>query len=50
MKKDCCKKEENLVTIPVSQDYIFKQCNVCGCKHHELTVDPGVFDLKGKSA
>ena len=47
--KDCCKDEATLALLTSSTrpDLIVKLCLVCGCKHYELTVEPGVLGLRG---
>ena len=47
-KKDCCKDEKNLVLQPSDKPELeIRKCSVCGCRHFELTVDPGVIGLEG---
>jgi hypothetical protein len=46
--KDCCKQEVNLVLTRISLDEVVNKCQVCGCRHFELTVDPGVIGIRGK--
>lgn len=45
--KKCCKQPENLVEEPSGKpDLILRRCSVCGCRHFELTMDPGKFELR----
>ena len=40
-RKDCCKQETNLGKVEqVRPDLVFRRCQVCNCRHLELTVDP----------
>ena len=47
--KDCCQKPENLVAQQDRPDLLVRVCKVCGCRHFELTVDPGKLGLRGTS-
>lgn len=45
-KKECCQKTENLELQPSERkDLVVYKCKVCGCRHFELSVDPGVFKV-----
>lgn len=47
-RKECCQKEENLELQPKDKaDLIIWKCKICGCRHFELTIDPGRIGLKG---
>lgn len=48
-RKDCCKQLENLVPHQERPDLMINICKVCGCRHFELTVDPGKLGLSGKT-
>jgi len=37
---ECCQQKENLKVIEKTVDKEVKQCQVCGCRHFELSVDP----------
>jgi hypothetical protein len=46
--KRCCRETANLG--PVEQDgpgLTYRRCQLCGCRHFELTADPGRFGLRG---
>jgi hypothetical protein len=48
--KPCCEDLENRFT-PAREnagrkDLTITMCSVCGCKHYELEVDAGVYNLK----
>jgi hypothetical protein len=45
--KPCCQVAENLEAQTVKPDLVVKVCRACGCRHFELTVDPGQLGLKG---
>jgi hypothetical protein len=47
-RKECCRKEENLVAHQERPDLIIRRCKVCGCRHFELSVDVGRLGLKGQ--
>jgi len=49
--KDCCKQDDNLEvqTSDGRTELVVRKCRVCGCKHFELTLNPGVIGLLGKS-
>jgi hypothetical protein len=50
-RKECCKQESNLgPVVQERKDLIYRRCAVCGCRHFELTLDPGVLFSKGKIA
>ena len=46
-RKDCCKDPENLELTQVNTDLLVNVCKVCGCRHFELTVDPGKLGMVG---
>lgn len=46
-RKDCCRVPENLEPHQERPDLTITKCHVCGCRHFELTVDPGVYFAKG---
>jgi len=48
-RKECCKQPENLVPKQERPDLFINVCKVCGCRHFELTVDPGKLGLRGQS-
>ena len=48
-RKECCKQPENLKPYQVRPDLAVNKCQVCGCRHFELTVDPGKLGLRGAS-
>lgn len=44
--KDCCADPENLTTMcGETSDVTVKTCKACGCRHIELTLDPGKLGL-----
>ena len=46
--KECCKQQENLRPEPSGKpDLELKRCAVCGCRHFELTANPGSLGLRG---
>ncbi len=46
-RKECCKKPENLREPErLRDDLVFRRCKVCGCRHFELTLEPGHFDAR----
>jgi hypothetical protein len=48
--KDCCKNPENLEVHPSDKPELeICKCRVCGLRHFELTLDPGIIGLKGVS-
>jgi hypothetical protein len=48
--KDCCKQEENLEIQPSDKpELIIRKCRICGCRHFELGLDPGIIGLKGQN-
>ena len=48
-RKDCCKKVENLEVQPSEKlELTIRKCVVCGCRHFELSLEPGVYGLEGK--
>jgi hypothetical protein len=47
-KKECCQNPENLEVQPSEKpELIIRKCSVCGCRHFELSMDPGIIGLKG---
>lgn len=48
-RKECCKQPENLKRHEERPDLVVNKCQVCGCRHFELTVDPGKLGLRGTS-
>lgn len=48
-RRECCKKEENLKISPSDKpELVIRKCVVCGCRHFELSLDPGVYGIEGK--
>ena len=46
---ECCRDEKNLSeTVQERKDLVYRRCGVCGCRHFELTVDPGELGVQGK--
>jgi hypothetical protein len=49
-RKECCRNPENLeVQQGDKSDLTIQKCKVCGCRHFELSVDPGYIGLFGKT-
>lgn len=49
-RKDCCKQVDNLETQPSEKPELeIRKCKVCGCRHFELSLEPGVFGIEGKN-
>ncbi len=47
-RKECCNQVENLeLQQGDKSDLKILRCKVCGCRHFELTVDPGKLGLRG---
>ena len=47
-RKDCCKVEKNLgPVVQHSEDLTYRRCQVCGCRHFELSVDPLHLNFTG---
>jgi hypothetical protein len=47
-RKDCCKQPENLEVQPNDKpELVIRKCIVCGCRHFELSMEPGIVGLKG---
>lgn len=47
-RKECCKVVENLEKQDTGKPELeMWKCKVCGCRHFELSADPGVYALKG---
>lgn len=48
--KECCKDLSNRSAVttpnPETPDLSQTTCTVCGCRHFELTVDPGTFEVE----
>jgi hypothetical protein len=45
---ECCAISENLREEPSGKpDLVLRRCQVCQCRHFELTVDPGVIGVTG---
>lgn len=45
--KKCCRTDENLVLFQLRTDFAVRICGVCGCRHFELSVDPGKIGFEG---
>jgi len=45
-REECCKQEENLEPKQLGPDRVVKICKVCGRRHFEFSVDPGVIFAK----
>lgn len=45
-RKPCCKNPLNLAPFQVRKDLVIRRCNLCGCRHFELTIEPGQLGLK----
>jgi hypothetical protein len=49
----CCRTLGNVPIVPdhpdARHDLIVRVCRVCGCRHFELTADPGRIGLRGAS-
>jgi hypothetical protein len=48
-RKNCCRQPANLEYLEVSPGMVCHKCRRCGCRHFEMTADPGVIGIKGKS-
>ena len=48
----CCNDPENLLPHHEAErpDMTAVKCHVCGCRHFELSVDPGVIKFEGAPA
>ncbi len=46
-RKECCRKEENLIPSQERPDLIIKICRICHCRHFEVTLDPGKLGVTG---
>ena len=47
-RKECCRLTENLELQPSDKpDLTFQKCKICGCRHFEVTLDPGNLGLVG---
>jgi len=48
-RKECCQKVESLELQPSDKpDLEIRKCKICGCRHLELSVDPGKLGLTWK--
>lgn len=47
--KDCCKIEANLVSTQINEELLVKVCQVCGCRHFEVTLDKGSLGAVGST-
>lgn len=48
-RQACCQQPENLIVQPSPKpELVVRQCQVCGLRHFELTVDPGRFAVEMK--
>lgn len=46
--KECCQDPANLEEQESGKpDLTLRVCRMCGCRHFELTVDPGKFGVTG---
>jgi hypothetical protein len=50
--KACCQDNDNLEVVErravqgsAPADLVVRKCKVCGCRHFELTIDPGKLGL-----
>ena len=48
-RKPCCTVPENLYVFENKPGLVVRKCRVCNCRHFEMTVDPGVYDFKGRN-
>jgi hypothetical protein len=47
-RKECCRDEKNLgPVVQERKDLTYRRCQVCQCRHFELTVEPGRLGLRG---
>jgi hypothetical protein len=47
-RKDCCRDAVNLVYHDVKMgDTVCYRCKQCGCRHFEITADPGRLGIRG---
>jgi len=46
--KPCCQDPANREARQETPDLVVSVCQVCGCRHFELTVDPGKLMAEGK--
>lgn len=45
---ECCQKSDNLEKQPSDKPELrILKCKICGCRHFELSVDPGIIGLEG---
>lgn len=51
MKKDCCKAESNLGPElryeGASDSETYRVCQVCGCRHFSVVIEPMVIGIRG---
>jgi hypothetical protein len=46
-RKECCRDEENLGEVEqVDDSTTLRRCKVCGCRHFDMTVDPGEIGVR----
>lgn len=45
-RKPCCKNPLNLKKHQERPDLVIRKCMLCGCRHFELTMDPGKIGFK----
>ena len=49
-RKDCCRVAENLEYHEIKKGHLVAyRCRKCGCRHFELTAQPGKLGLMGSS-
>ena len=48
-RKECCRDPQNLQPAPEFEKpgLSVRRCKVCGCRHFELSVEPGKLGLLG---
>lgn len=44
--KECCQNPDNLKVVEQADNKVVRQCAVCGCRHIEVGLDPGVLFAK----
>ena len=50
VQRNCCKNLKNRgPVVQLSGDLCYARCTVCGSRHFELVVDPGVVGLQGEN-
>lgn len=47
-RKECCSQPKNLTETQERPDLTVQVCQVCGCRHFELTINPGKIGIQGK--